>query len=112
MAQIDFSNAKIEVNDTATNKPISISYFDLQLSGYFLPLYYSGTQVATASVASYRSQSNMSCRLTGTITASDISNATWFTLGRTSGDSWKISDISYSTGDEFDFYIDFDIAIV
>lgn len=97
MAQIDFSNATIEVADY----PLYYTAIGLAAS-YLRDMNF---QAITSSISpttlSYDDRRYI-IRYTGTINAGFSGTAFYLYTGR---DTWKISNISYSGGDTFDFTI-------
>ena len=112
MAVVDFSNAHIEATSINNTKPMTIGY--LGLRGYR-----GDPRVCDSSGSSIVSNLQQTdgtvtinstyVTLSGTFTAS----GTELYVGNTvNGLLWKISNVSFSSGDTFDFRIDAEITIV
>ena len=102
MAQVDFSNAVLDVN--SNNKPMTnINYMELGTGNGVLT---NGSSVinTNASVSIIQNTpSKVSLLFTGTFTASG--NTCYTNYQR-----WKISNISFSSGDSYAFVIDIEVS--
>jgi len=102
MAQIDFSNARIE--PYGTNTPSANQYASLQISSFYdasgvqkINENDSQTQVTTTkNRVVFRYRGRIQSGFSGTV----------FLIGS----YWKVSNISYSAGDTYDFTVGCDIT--
>ena len=102
MADVDFSHATMSVNTTNSRRPISEAY--VTLADNPPELYnFSGTIITTSGTRSEirNTPSVLSYLYTGTFTAS----GTEFYMG-----AFKISGVSFSSGDTYSFIIDIETS--
>ena len=103
MAQVDFSNAIIDVN--GNNTPLAAqSDRTLELAADWYLSDSSGTQINTgATMSVVVSDKNKKAMVySGTFTASGTEFYTTFTM-------WKISNVSFQSGDTYSFMIEVEI---
>ena len=106
MAMVDFSNAVLDVN---REKPLNYQYLSTDEYNHYL-MDANGniinsnrsTQVLT------NTPTTLSRLYTGSFTAS----GTEFYLGTyfTTGSAWKVSNVSFSSGDSYSFVIDIEVS--
>lgn len=116
MAQIDFSNAKIE--PVSTMKPFSQYKMALGVANNFNTYFKDadGNNILSVNYLAPTILANTPTRLSliysGTL-GSSIASGTAFYLGLSGAANkfWKVSNISFSAGDTFGFQLDFDITI-
>ena len=104
MAQVDFSNAVLDVYN---DKPLTYgSYLQLNNSGapYFHNLAGNYISVPTKSIILNTPQ-NVSILFTGVFNSA----GTEFYIGD-SAKEWKVSNISFSSGDTYSFVIDIEVS--
>ena len=107
MAQVDFSSATIEVYNSST-KPMDIYSIGLYPASFFSTTQGAGT-VATISTQNIveSSPSLMSVTYVGTFTAS----GTDFIIAYNGSYYWKVSNVSFASGDTFSFAVDVAITV-
>lgn len=109
MAQVDFTNAVLDVNPSSGSKPMN--------AGYYLALTYEAVLYDLNHVRISDSEhlsiitntpSKVSILYTGVFTAS----GTVFNIGYAVFNSimWKVSNISFSSGDTYSFVIDIEVS--
>lgn len=101
MAAVDFSNARLSVDTTRTKSPIYPPYLNLPSS----PCDINGNSISTAASATriVDEQNKVSYKYNGTFTAS----GTEFYFGNyyPSEQRWRISNITFNSGDTYVFQI-------
>ena len=114
MAQIDFSNAIIDLSpEIGSNaRPLASPYFATSSSGYMYWRESSSAGYSLVSVATIQrleaTNNKLSYLVTGAITEPGFSDLTWFVFW---GNYWRVSNIRYSSGDTYSFQVDFDITV-
>lgn len=100
MALVDFSNAIIEPDPTRSSCPLYAMATNINLENlYFFDS--SGNQIGNGEcTVVVMDKYNLSLVYTGTFSAS----GTEFYMG-TLGSGWKVSNISFSNGDKYDFQV-------
>lgn len=101
MAQVDFSNAVLDVS--GNNKPMTSSSY-LDITGSSTMSNASGTRITSGEANSILSNtpSKVSILKTGTFNSSGTE---CFISGK-----WRISNISFSSGDTYSFVIDIEVS--
>ena len=106
MADVDFSNAVLDVN---YDEPLEFSYLGIYSNN---PFDKSGNQITTNSGSS--AVSSTPAKLTWLFTGTFTANGTEFYLGAfygsSTGGTWKVSNISFSVGDTYSFVIDIETS--
>lgn len=105
MAQIDFSNAVLDVNGNST--PLTEDdYMSFNNTAY---LWNSQGQYITSNQTKTiinNTPAKVSILYTGSFTTS----GTEFYIGNGGGNPWKVSNISFSSGDTYSFVIDIEVS--
>lgn len=102
MAVVDFTNAVLDVN--GAEKPLTHSDF-MELRHYF---FVNGSQVSapTFNVVT-NTPTKVSIRYTGTFNSSGTE---FYIAYTTTQGTFKVSNISFSSGDSYDFIIDIEVS--
>lgn len=106
MAQVDFSNAVLSPLQIGSYVPLDNSYIGLWLSNSIVICDSNKTQIASASISkAIDVAKNFLVIFSGTFTASGTE--LYLKYGTGSGDNmwWKITNISFNSGDTFIFQI-------
>ena len=105
MAQVDFSSAVLDVN--TGKKPITLAYY-LFLNNYQYLLNSSGTPISSSSTKNVVSETSTK---TSVLYAGRFdTSGTEFYLGNNGNAVWKVSNISFSTGDTYSFVVDIETS--
>ena len=109
MAQVDFDNAVLDVNPNSSNNPMNINKYMGIGAGYSLRNSSNSEIVSnySSSVIS-NTPTKASILFTGTFTASGTQF--FITSGWGSQIDWKVSNISFSSGDTYAFVIDIEVS--
>ena len=100
MAMVDFSNARIEVNSTDTESPTK--YANVNLAGGYL-YDASGNVIGGSNISQLiNQQKQLMYNYQGTFSASGTE---FYVVGNGYQARWKISNISFSSGDTYVFQI-------
>jgi len=109
MALVDFTNARIEPNSSSPLNPME--YIRLGINAVtenIVPRNSSGSAIGTGSSGSLSADSwYEKMYFQGTFTASG--NEFYLGTSAASNVLWKVSNISFSSGDTYSFYIDMEI---
>ena len=111
MAQVDFSNAVITAVNLANVSYAALPSADVALNTRVFRKVDTDDQISntSTSVSVYsESTSRKSFRYVGSFNTVPSSGSTSFRIGY----AWKVSNVSYSAGDVFDFIVDVDTSVV
>lgn len=108
MAVVDFSHAVLDVN--SGNVLTHGDYLDLGASGTLYNSRPSEVAYGNVSILS-NTPSKVSLLYTGTFNSNAGTGSTEFYIGLGSGNAlrWKVSNISFSSGDTYSFIIDIEV---
>lgn len=116
MAQVDFSNAVLDVNTDSNDLPFDYSYLYVNYNGAFYT-YDSSQYHIVNSNYSVTKISETPSKVSFLYTGKFNSSGTFFYLGRCWYDygvfkhlPWKVSNISFSADDTYSFVIDIEVS--